>query len=674
MPSAILSNSSNALDSIKSCISNVQSFYFESGAGSGKTYTLVQTLDFLLAQYGRMLQTRNQRIMVITYTNAATNEILERIGNTRLLDVSTIHTRLWSLIRPFQTQLVNIHLKNIQRQVKDLENELKNNFYYNDLALNNAIETDKEFIDNFYKYQNLKADEFKPIFVRYTTSGKISNVSKFKEYVRKTRKYLRLSSTIVKINGHANGFTKVEYDPKYNTDRLDKMKFSHDTLILYAKELITNSYTVQRIISDKYPYILVDEYQDTNPLVVDILFTIGTFSEKHKKDCVVGYYGDSCQNIYNDGVGTRLIEHHKGLIKVEENSNYRSKEEIVTIANKIRHDGLIQNSKRGSGGSAKGYHCSNVSLIDSFIDSMVVTFPENEKVHCLVLKNEIVASRMGFGDLFSVFSNAQYYKGAGYKQLSSEVLSDDVTKLGTVPLMLYKWMKMYSSISNPKIFINEYIPRSIYSKINLFQLKQIQNLVLALPVDTLEHFIDGISALSNQNNIIKDIFQYMVGKDSTITAAVAESRFFEELYADISDSDMSAAKVNIRKLMELPISICMNWFNYVSNSTNEQIQFHTFHGTKGLEFKNVVVVITNEFNQSKNYYSSYFENFMDERSYNDEKFLKKRNLLYVAVTRAKENLRVLYVDPVYKPKVKDNYELLFGNVEEYVGARTESWT
>ena len=50
MPSAILSNSSNALDSIKSCISNVQSFYFESGAGSGKTYTLVQTLDFLLGR------------------------------------------------------------------------------------------------------------------------------------------------------------------------------------------------------------------------------------------------------------------------------------------------------------------------------------------------------------------------------------------------------------------------------------------------------------------------------------------------------------------------------------------------------------------------------------------------------------------------------------------------
>ncbi|MGI6057355.1 MAG: DDE-type integrase/transposase/recombinase [Bilifractor sp.] len=51
---------------------------------------------------------------------------------------------------------------------------------------------------------------------------------------------------------------------------------------------------------------------------------------------------------------------------------------------------------------------------------------------------------------------------------------------------------------------------------------------------------------------------------------------------------------------------------------------------------------------------------MDESFYNNKKFLKKRNLLYVAITRSKENLRVLYVDPVYKPKVKDNYELLFG--------------
>lgn len=82
-----------------------KNFIVEAGAGSGKTYTLVEVLSSLIQERSKQLLASGQQIVCITYTNVAADEIKSRINNDPLVRVSTIHSFLWSVIEPYQTEL-----------------------------------------------------------------------------------------------------------------------------------------------------------------------------------------------------------------------------------------------------------------------------------------------------------------------------------------------------------------------------------------------------------------------------------------------------------------------------------------------------------------------------------------------------------------------------------------
>lgn len=90
---------------IQHCIDNNEHFLVEAGAGAGKTYSLVETLNYLIAKRGADLLRRNQRIACITYTNVATDEINVRTDRHPAIQTSTIHAFCWSIARGFQPLL-----------------------------------------------------------------------------------------------------------------------------------------------------------------------------------------------------------------------------------------------------------------------------------------------------------------------------------------------------------------------------------------------------------------------------------------------------------------------------------------------------------------------------------------------------------------------------------------
>lgn len=652
-----------AFDAIKRCIEEKSSFCFNAGAGSGKTYSLVQTVDYILMNYGNELKKNNQKIKVITFTNAAANEVKERIGNTALLNVSTIHTWMWKLINKFQTDLVEIHLKKIQEKIKEYATIIDSSPYRNDNILNNNIESNKEFIDNFYKYKYLKANDFRKMFEKSTTKGEIPNVSKFIEYVQAFNRHQKHSKAISKIKDKAPGYRKVEYTPLYNSDRLYRMEISHDTLLYYSKSLIEKSNTLKRIIIDQYPYILVDEFQDTSPSVVEILEKIDNFS---KNKCMIGYFGDTCQSIYDGGIGSKLNEVHVGLKEISKLINRRSAKKIVDLGNKIRNDNHKQKPYRiNTEGTIETFYCivDKDDIINSFIDEKVNEFSQDEKVHCLVLKNEFVADRSGFGKFYKLISSSHYYKN-NYNQTTSEILSDDISKLGKVPLLLYKWMKLYSNIHDSKLTINKYIPTRVYSSLNFYKINQLREALKNVTSNNLKTFISGIFELAQKDANIKEIVNYNIGDDYKLNYDRVRSYIFEALYNGISDEEIPEAQVNTDLILELDLSIMMKWYNSIINNITERVQYHTFHGTKGLEYKNVIIILTNKFNREKKYYHEFFKKYNDKEESNNTNFIAKRNLLYVAVTRAKENLKLLYIDPEFDA-VKDNFEGIFGTTKEW---------
>lgn len=242
----------DAISALIAAVDAKRSFRLEAGAGSGKTFALVETLHHLLGTRRAELSTAGRRIACITYTNAAKNEILRRIDEDPLVQVSTIHDFLWSLIEPFQ---------------RELRKEL--------------VEYNKTLSRPFEEFLHLGPE----VTVQYGDRARW-----FPE-------------------GHLH----------------------HDDVIKLAQRIVLKYPKLARIDADRFPYIFVDEFQDTFKETIDLLLN-GLLAAREGR-IVIGLFGDSMQNIYDDGVGAVDDERLEHITKHE---NFRSARPIVDLLNKIR--------------------------------------------------------------------------------------------------------------------------------------------------------------------------------------------------------------------------------------------------------------------------------------------------------------------------------------------------
>lgn len=267
-------------------IDNCQNIIFNAGAGAGKTYSLIESLRYIINNKAEKLAHHNQNIICITYTNVATNEIKERLGNTKLVKVSTIHERLWDLISLYRKQLVEIHIEKLNVELENIQDELDTEAKfqaYRDISnKDNFIDLMIEYKCIYYQNKDKNAAGFRDAirgFLDEKFCGLLErNVSHFKSLVGKLYKIKNYQICLEKIE--LGEYKQVVYDARYNNDRLHKMMISHDTLLEYAHSLIGRYDMVRQIIIDKYPFILVDEYQDTAEKAIRILKLLDDHSQQ----------------------------------------------------------------------------------------------------------------------------------------------------------------------------------------------------------------------------------------------------------------------------------------------------------------------------------------------------------------------------------------------------------
>ena len=96
-----------------------QSFFLYAGAGSGKTRSLVYALNRLRNEQGRQFWLRGQHIGVITYTNAACDEIKRRLDYDSMIDVSTIHSFAWSLVGTYTADIREWLRQNLADEIRE---------------------------------------------------------------------------------------------------------------------------------------------------------------------------------------------------------------------------------------------------------------------------------------------------------------------------------------------------------------------------------------------------------------------------------------------------------------------------------------------------------------------------------------------------------------------------
>ncbi len=184
-------------------------FFLFAGAGSGKTRSLVSALDAFRLKFGPQLRLRGQRAAVITYTNAACDEIKRRLEYDPAILVETIHSFAWQLIEGLNQDIKTWVREDLNASVVDLES-----------AQAKGRPSSKAYQDRIV------------------------------ELASKRRKLERLSSVRV-----------FKYDP--NGDNRGHGSLSHSDVIKIASDFLSTKRIMQSILVGKFPVLLVDESQDT---------------------------------------------------------------------------------------------------------------------------------------------------------------------------------------------------------------------------------------------------------------------------------------------------------------------------------------------------------------------------------------------------------------------------
>jgi len=661
-------------EQIFSTIDEYQNIIFNAGAGAGKTYALIESLKYIIETKGEQLNSHNQNVICITYTNVATNEIRERLGNTKLVKVSTIHERLWDLIKDYQKQLVEIHKYKLNDELSNIYNELetetKFQSYMNLTDQDTFINIMAENKDNYYQNKDKGAVDFRAAiksFLNEEYHSLLSNVSHFKSLIGKIYKIKNYEECLERIENRE--YKKVNYDARFNNDRLHKMLISHDTLLEYTYQIINRYERVRQIIIDKYPYILVDEYQDTDENVVKILKFLSDYSEQINHNLFIGYFGDTAQNIYDTGVGSNIFELHPTLIRIDKNYNRRSTNEVIDVINKIRNDEIQQESiySDADGGSVKFYH-GNENAIEDFIEGYKAEWNINaeNKLHCLVLTNELVAKYNKFGNMYQKLKKTPYFK-TNWKNINTEILSQDLSKLGNIPNLLYRIMDFKVKIENPKTSIVDLINEKTYKDLTFRQIKELIELLKSIEGESLKLFIESI--FQKYNEIDNDSYKKNINELFELERYTFNNfldYMISRLFPSIGESDVISAKEKIEELLEVDYNEYIAWFDFINKVERQDVIYHTYHGTKGEEYKNVIILMQNNFGKDRNKFSYFFNNYSNETSLdgdNLKKYINTKNLLYVSCSRAIENLRLLYLDDI--SDFKDGIESIFESAHEY---------
>lgn len=656
------------IDRIGQCIDDGFSWIFNAGAGSGKTYALVQSLKMLLDKKGPQFYIHGQKVLCITYTNAAADEIKERLGNTPLVLVSTIHERMWEIIGPYKDQLMKLHRTKLREAIIEKKEQLQEQSWAQ--AYRNLSEQQKNELlekinsehvrDVFFQVCNSKAQTVRAAFPEIAEEfpGLMKNIGNFTKIIRCLYSINSLAKALDKTKRKT--CPKVKYDPRLNTDRLSKMLISHDTLLEYSYLLISRNERLKQIICDKYPAVFVDEFQDTNPMVVKTISSIHHHALKIGHSFLVGYYGDIRQNIYDRGVGAKIFQLHKGLTPIQKEFNRRSSPKIIGVANLIRNDGLIQQSiyEKFPTSEVLCEVCPATArdeIVEKLCDRWKISI--DNPLHCFELTNELVAKKSGFEDIYDFFKNCRYYKrGRNYELLRDHLLAQDETKLGDVQKLLFRLLDFKKKVQNDKTSINNLLQISrvhpdTKSKFNIINIRALVDKLHSLSGETLASYLEKLFEFYQLGDDLYDeCIRYTIAEeiDSLVSLKqyMLECLFVNADDAVLTDLELQDSSTSIDNFLNIKMDIFECWYDFINRTDKKSdIIYHTFHSTKGLEFDNVLILLTKKFGSDKEYFSSLLKTFPEkiDAKYDSTEIGAARNLFYVAVTRATKKLCVAYL-------------------------------
>ncbi|MCT7549700.1 ATP-dependent helicase [Aliarcobacter butzleri] len=573
------------------------------GAGSGKTKTITTRLAFLIS-----IGIDPSSILTLTFTNKAATEMRERAFS--LLDSSKIFTPpLLCTFHKFGLLFLKFHMSELER---------KNNFI--------IIDTDD------------KKRILKSINKEIPSALLASEVSKYKNSL--------MSPSEVKATAQLKLYQEIAQIYEDYENYLEKNNLvDFDDLLLLPYKILKNNESLAKQISQKYQYIMVDEYQDTNELQYRLLRLL---CSSHNNLCVVG---DDDQSIYGWRGATiknilNFSDHFENSLVIKLEDNYRSTDTILNHANQLIEHNRDRLGKKLIGTRTKGdsiriYESNDendetrkiVEDIKKLIDS-----GENPKNIAILFRVNALSRSLEEG-----FNKAGlHYKLVGGMKFYERSEIKDLIAYFRILTNLNDNFSIKRIINKPKRGIGKTTiekleeksietGKSIFDLIQDFDAEAISLIVGKKNARTLKVFEASILDLRESLTQSKmrfldnfeETFDYRASYDNLPDGFERQANI-DEFYGYIRDYFIQNPHLDLKDFLN---EIALESEN--DDYSGEAVSMMSVHASKGLEFKHLFIIGLEE---------GFFPITGDGSDLEEE-----RRLGYVAITRAKDNLTLSFV-------------------------------
>ena len=602
------------------------------GAGSGKTRVLTYKIVHLIKNGIDPFE-----ILALTFTNKAAREMKFRIssmigdGESKNIWMGTFHSIFAKILR-FEAHKIG---------------------FTSDFTIYD-IQDSERLISSIIKEMNLDKDSYRSKTIR-------NRISSLKNSFISVNAYFSNSDLTESDNLSRRPKTGEIY--KEYTDRLIKSNsMDFDDLLLKTNELLNNFPEVLAKYQEKFKYILVDEYQDTNNSQYLI---VKSLADKYQNICVVG---DDAQSIYSfRGANiNNIINFRKDYDDVEVyrlEQNYRSTKYIVNAANSV-----IDNNKNK-------IH-KEVWTDNEFGNKIQITSNPSDIAEARLISQKIL-------NLIKLENNYQDFVILYRTNAQSRVIEDSLRN-SSIPYKIYGGVSFYNRkeikdvlaylrllvndndeeslkriINYPprgigQVTINKIIVGSKNNNLSIYEtIRSAKKINLGLSnsaITKLENFIDQIEAFKIQNGKLSafDIADLVIRETKIIDElrkdespeSIVRVENIQELLNGIRDfiedqKEIADSKNNLSEFLST-VSLATD-FDLDLNLSQDFVSLMSLHSSKGLEFKNVFIVGLEE------------DLFPSALSYNSREDLEEeRRLFYVGITRAKKNLYISYANSRYR--------------------------
>ena len=587
----------NVDDEIFSCLNLdcPKSFFLFAGAGSGKTRSLVEVLKRFQEENIHRLRLNGQKVAIITYTNAASDEIKRRLEFDSTFVISTIHSFAWELIHPFQKDINEWIRHNTQNEIAELEEKQSKG--------------------------------------RTGTKAASDRAAKIE---LKKKRLMDLDKII-----------KFTYNPIGINSGRDSL--NHAEVIKISSNFLSTKPLMQQILVKKYPILLIDESQDTKKELVEAFFAI---QEKYFNIFSLGLFGDTMQRIYMDGKLDLGLNIPDTWAKPAKKINHRCPKRVITLINKIRSDTDGQEQKpsdKNEDGVVRLFIVDSNSELDKQaieknIAEQMSAFTSDDswreldsKVKTLTLEHHMAARRGGFIGFFEPLD----------KSSSDSTGFLDGTMHG-IPFLTHQMLSLVKAKQRGDEFGVAQIMKKYSPLLDKKTLKDCKN-----PIEQIRKANAAVESLCSlwKNEAEPSLLEILIKITELKLFPLPEylsiitKRTNEKFVDDDSEDERDNLIDAWDEALKSPFNQLVKYADYISDNSS----FGTHQGVKGLEFPRVMVILDDD--EARGFLFSYEKLFgakvltsTDQRNIKEGKETsidRTRRLFYVTCSRAEKSLAIV---------------------------------